>query len=513
MRSVQFYLWRFISLAVIAGRRWGVNLLTVGVMLTILLFPGGVEAKVFLPAFFSDNMVLQQKDEVAIWGRSDKRGKINVTTSWDNQRYTTAIHKDGKWRVEVKTPVAGGPYTLVIDDGEKTELKNILIGEVWLCSGQSNMEMPMKGFKGQPVENSNMDILRSGNPQLRLFTVKRHSVAQPQEDVSGSWQEAAPEAVRDFSATAYYFGRLLQEQLGIPVGLIMSAWGGSPAESWMSKEMLSAFPELQAKIPATDEAIKVKNRTPSTLYNGMIHPLLGYGIKGCIWYQGESNYENPGQYVDLFSTLIRSWRKVWGRDEFPFYYCQIAPYEYGLITEKGKDTINSAFLREAQLKVAQQMPNVGMAVLMDAGYREGIHPTNKRTAGERLALLALVKQYGIKGVAAEGPVYKSMEVKNDTVVLSFDQDKMWVTAKNGQLMNFKIAGADRKFYPARAWLNRSKVCVKSNRVKQPVAVRYAFENYADGDLFGTEGLPVSSFRTDDWQDKDSSGDSGAVIPE
>lgn len=486
--------------------------LSSGILLAGILCCLKSEAKITLPAFFSDNMVLQQQDQVWLWGNATGK-RVQVTTGWNGKEYSVRPDRQGKWKVQVETPRAGGPYDISFDDGEKTTLQNILIGEVWLCSGQSNMEMPMKGFKGQPVEGSNMDILRSKNSQLRLFTVKRHSTVTPQTDVTGSWQEASPEVVRDFSATAYYFGRLLQEQLGIPVGLIMSAWGGSPAEAWMSKDMLTPWQEAQARIPAEDAGIKVKNRTPSTLYNGMIHPLVGYGIKGCIWYQGETNYERPEEYPAVFSTLISSWRKVWGRGDFPFYFCQIAPYEYGLITEPGKTPVNSAFLREAQLKVSRDMPNTGMAVLMDAGYREGIHPARKRIPGERLALLALVKSYGVKGVTAESPVYRSMEVKNDTVVLSFDRDKMWVTAKDGQLKNFTVAGADRKFYPAEAWLNRSKVCVKSSQVLHPVAVRYAFVNYADGDLFGTEGLPVSSFRTDNWKDTDSSGDTGAIIPE
>ncbi len=264
--------------------------------------------------------------------------------------------------------------------------------------------------------------------------------------------------------------RVLQEILQVPIGLIATSWGGSSVEAWMEKEMLRSFSEV--KIPQTEADIKEKNRTPTTLYNAMIAPLTGYSIKGLIWYQGETN--------------------------FPFYYCQIAPYEYKLVTSPGKEVINSAYLREAQLKAESKIGNAGMVVLMDVGTEKGIHPPRKQPVGERLALQALAKTYKIDGITAESPIYKEMTIKGDTIILSFDRTDMWISAPKGELKNFKIAGADKIFYPAQAWIDRSKVLVRSGSVKQPVAVRYAFENYAEGDLFGTEGLPVSSFRTDNW---------------
>ena len=356
--------------------------------------------------------------------------------------------------------------------------------------------MPMKGFKNQPVENANMDILRSRNPELRLFTVKRTSTLTPQNDVTGSWKEASPATVRDFSATAYYFGRLVNEILDVPVGLIVAAWGGSACEAWMTADWLKAFPD--AKIPRSETDIKSKNRTPTVLHNGMLHPLIGLTMKGVIWYQGEDNWNRAHTYADMFTTLINGWRTEWKQGDFPFYYCQIAPYDYGIITERGKEVINTAYLREAQAQVEHRVPNTGMAVLLDAGMEKGIHPPRKQVAGERLALLALTKTYGIEGVNGESPYYKGIEIKNDTVIVSFERAGMWISGKNCfESKNFEVAGEDKVFYPAKAWIERSKMLVKSEMVPHPVAVRYGFVNYVEGDVY-CDGLPLGSFRSDDW---------------
>jgi sialate O-acetylesterase len=342
-----------------------------------------------------------------------------------------------------------------------------------------------------------MDILRSTNPNIRVFTVKRNSTIEAQTDVTGKWEEANPLSVKEFSATGYYFGRLLNQTLNQPVGLVLSAWGGSCIEAWMSEDMLKAFP--QVKIPKTKADIKEANRTPTTLYQAMIRPIVGLTVKGMIWYQGESNYDRASTYTEMMKTMVGSWRKEWAqKDTIPFYYCQIAPYDYSIITEKGKEVINSAYLREAQAKAELQIPKSGMAVLLDAGLKEGIHPTKKQIPGERLALLALTKTYGIHGAASESPLYKSIEIHGDTVQVSFDRCPMWITCKGYESKLFTVAGDDKVFYPAKAWLVRSKMYVKSEAVKKPVAVRYAFENYVEGDLFSNEGLTVSSFRSDNW---------------
>lgn len=475
------------------------NIRILATIIFTVTFSFSAFCEIKLPSVFSNNMLLQQQSNCKIWGKADPNKNITLKTSWHKAKYSTRSDNAGNWELHFETPKASNKTeSIIISDGTKLILENILIGELWICSGQSNMEMAMKGFKNQPVAGSNMDILRSKNPSLRLFTVKRNSTIAPQNDVTGEWTEASPETVKEFSATAYYFGRLLQQTLQIPVGLLVTAWGGSSAEAWMSPQMLQTHPEIQ--IPKSEADIKEKNRTPTTLYQAMIHPLLNLKIKGFIWYQGETNYDRAGSYAQLFTDLVAGWRENWNQtDSLPFYYCQIAPYDYGLITEKGKKVINSAFLREAQAKAEVLIPNSGMAVLLDAGLKTGIHPDRKQIPGERLALLALQKTYKIQGITAESPTFKNIEIHNDTIQISFDRAPMWLTAKNGELTLFQIAGPDRTFVPAKAWIVRSKVYVKSEQIKNPIAVRYAFENFVDGDLFSTEGLPVSSFRSDDWE--------------
>lgn len=463
-------------------------------ILTALLAATTAGAKVTLPKMFSDGMVMQRETNANLWGTAKGSATVSITTSWDGKTYSVKAGKDGKWKTSVPTPKAGGPYRITLSDGEETVLDNILIGELWLCSGQSNMEMPMKGFKNQPVENAVEDILHSADSQLRLFTVKRNSRFAPVDTVSGHWSEAAPASVREFSATAYHFGRELRRMLGVPVGLIVTSWGGSACEAWMKADWLKAFPD--AKIPATEADVKSKNRTPTVLYNGMLHPLIGITMRGVIWYQGEDNVPRYKTYANMLTTMVREWRAEWGQGDFPFYYCQIAPYDYSLIDW----TTNSALLREQQSKAELMMPNAGMAVLMDAGLEYGIHPRKKHLAGLRLALLALKNTYGVEGLTAESPYYKEVKFQGDTAVVTFERAGMWVYGSNGLKSDlFEVAGEDRVFHPAKAWIERSKVYVKSDAVKRPVAVRYAFKNWAMGDLY-CDGLPLPSFRTDNWEE-------------
>ena len=452
-----------------------------------------ISAKVVLPKIFASGMVMQQQTDANLWGEAKADATVKIATSWNKKTVSVKAGNDGKWAAKIQTPAAGGPYYITFNDGEKTVIDNILVGELWICSGQSNMEMPMKGFKNQPVENAVEDILHSGDSKMRLFTVKRTSLFQPATDVVGEWKKASPEAVRNFSATAYYFGRELRRMLNVPVGLIVTSWGGSSCEAWMNRDWLKAFPQIE--LPASQETIKSKNRTATVLYNGMLHPLAGISMRGVIWYQGEENVSRSGYYADLFSRMIKGWREEWKEGDFPFYYCQIAPYDYNII---GWGQYNSAFLREQQAKAEKMNKNVGMACLMDAGLEYGIHPRKKQLAGMRLALLALDKTYGIKGITSETARYKDVEFKGDTAVITFERAGMWVYGKDGLKSNlFEVAGEDRVFHPAKAWIERSKLYVKCDEVKKPVAVRYAFKDWADGDLF-CDGLPVSSFRTDNW---------------
>ncbi|WP_461533162.1 sialate O-acetylesterase [Sinomicrobium sp.] len=446
-------------------------------------------AQTKLGALFSDHMVLQRETEVSIWGTDNPDTKISISTEW-GEKASAVTDADGKWKLTVKTTDAGDPYTIEIKGSEKIVLSDVLLGEVWLCSGQSNMQMPMKGFNGQPINNSNDIVLNSTNPQLRLFHVKRDMSDNPKENYEGSWKQATPEAVFNFSAVAYMYGSMLQEKLGVPVGIINSSVGGTRVEAWTRNEVLTD-PKLGVKVKMGKSEMDKNNA--SVLYNAMIHPLIPYGIKGVLWYQGESNRGNHEEYKTLFPAMINSWREEWGLGDFPFYYVQIAPYGY-----KGK--INSAYLREAQLHSLQHTTNTGMAVTMDIGSKGSIHPPEKREVAKRLLYLALAKTYGYKGILYNGPVYKAMEVKDNKVHLSFDYAPNGLFNFGKPLSDFTIAGKDRKFHPAEAKITRGKLVVWSKEVPEPVAVRYGWSNYLVGSLFNLAGLPASSFRTDNWEE-------------
>ncbi|MDT0677596.1 sialate O-acetylesterase [Autumnicola musiva] len=455
-------------------------------------------AQIELPALFSDNMILQQQTEVPVWGWGDKNSEYNITTSWSQETYSVKTDESGRWSTKVSTPEAGGPYTLKVSKGSQNKIiQNVLIGEVWLCSGQSNMEMPLKGFPGQPVEGGNEAIVRSKNNKIRLITIPRDSKVEPKKDFEGSWNEASPKYVADFSATAWYFGSLVQEVLEVPVGLIHVSYGGSNVEAWMSKEMLKDFDSIA--VPENQEAIGEPNRTATALYNGMLSPVIGYGIQGAIWYQGESNYDRPFQYRHLFKKMVKDWREEWEQGEFPFYFAQIAPFDYSAFTP---DTIvekyNSAYVRESQLKASHEIPNSGMAVLMDVGEKENIHPAQKKKGGYRLAYLALAKTYGMEGFEYESPEFNSLEIKDTSVVVSFNNVPNGITSLGKEVKGFQIAGENRVFYPANAVVRRKSIVLSSPNVNKPVAVRYLFKNYAEAELFSVGGLPISSFRTDDW---------------
>ncbi len=459
-------------------------------LITILCaFSVNLEAKVKLPSIFGNGMVLQQQTEVAIWGTANEKAAVNVVTSWNNQSYKTKADEKGKWKLKVKTPEAGGPYSITISDGEKIVLSDILIGEVWVCSGQSNMEMPVKGYKNQPVLGSNKTIATSSNPEIRLFNVKKQKTVIPQEDFTGLWTHCEPEYVANISATAYYFGRMLQDVLKVPVGIICSSWGGTNIVAWTSENSIKQFNWLE--LPSKDQESPDTN-APTVLFNGMINPMVGYGMRGVIWYQGESNRNEPENYFKYMKGIMDNWRSLWNIGDFPFYFCQIAPYGYN-------DKLNSAFLREVQQKASFEAKNSGMACLMDVGEEFCIHPADKEAAGDRLAYIALAKTYNKKGFAYSGPVYKSMSTEGSVIKLSFDFAENGLTTFGKPLTNFIIAGDDQKFYPANAYLTRDGLFVSSPRVNKPVAVRYAWEHFVVGELFNTEGLPASSFRTDDWE--------------
>ena len=451
-----------------------------------------LRAEVKLPAIFSDNMVLQQQTDVAFWGKATPGANVSLKTSWNGKSYSVRADKDGNWKTKVSTPSAGGPYTVTISDSKAVTIKNVMIGEVWVCSGQSNMEMPVKGYWNQPVSGSNEFIASSSNDQIRLITLPRIASLTPIDDFQGSWKSCEPENVANFSATAYFFGLMLNKALKVPVGLICTAWGGTRIEPWISEAGFTNFDWI--KLP--DKNVpqeKLSQQTPTVLFNAMINPIAGYGIRGAIWYQGEANRNEPVQYRKLMPRLAENWRSVWGVGEFPMYYVQIAPYDYG------PAGLNSALLREAQFKAATEGKNMGMACIMDTGEKDCIHPANKKVAGDRLAYLALIKTYGKKGFACDGPVLKEMKVEGNQVKLTFDNAVNGLTSFGKQLSCFEVAGANKRFFPAQAFITNAGVTLFSPLVNEPVAVRYAFKDFIIGDLFNTEGLPASSFRTDDWE--------------
>ncbi|WP_026063412.1 sialate O-acetylesterase [Pedobacter arcticus] len=464
------------------------------ITLILLLFTNNLSAKVKLPSVFSNGMVLQQQSNVLIWGKATPAVNMTIVTSWDKKRYTLKSTADGTWETKMSTPIAGGPYTITINDGTNLVLSDILIGEVWIASGQSNMEMPLKGFINQPVLNADETIAQSNNPQIRLFQVKKVSWAMPLDDCSGTWETAKPASVTTFSAVAYGYAKILQEKLKVPVGIIQVAWGGTRIESWMTVNSLKSFPDLWVP-PVENKALKSKN-TPSGLYNGMVNPLVGYGIKGVIWYQGETNRKNWYEYSKLLPTMVKEWRTIWNIGDWDFYYVQIAPYD------KPTDKSYAFFplVREAQLKALDDIPNSGMAVLTDVGAQNTVHPSDKESVSKRLSYLALAKSYGFKDIKWSGPVYKNMKINDDKVILFFDlADGLYF--KNQESTNFEIAGNNKVFYPATAKIKGSEISVFSDKVKKPVAVRYAFKAWVKGDLFNGIGLPASSFRTDNWKMK------------
>lgn len=452
------------------------------------------QAKLKVASILGDNMVLQRNTEVKLWGKAEPNQKIIIKTDWNKTTLNTVANEKGKWMVKVKTTEAGGPFTISVVSGkEKVLLKNILLGEVWLCSGQSNMEMIISGKIDQPVNGSNDFLTESDNSNIRLFTVKKASMETPQDTCTGNWEVASSISVAQFSAVGYLYAKQLQRILNVPVGMICSSWGGSRVEAWMSKETLSNYPEALKQ--TTQEKTQIQNRA-SRLYNGMILPIINYTIKGAIWYQGEGNIVNYKDYASLQASMVANWRNSFGIGEFPFYFVQIAPYSYG-----NSKAINSALQRDEQLKSMSLIPNSGMISTFDIGEEKSIHPAEKNVVAKRLSYWALSKTYGLKGISYQSPTFKSLSIKDSVVCVDFDNADNGLSSFGKEVECFEIAGSDSIFYPAKMSINKKQACVWSTQVKMPVVVRYGFCNFpkTTGYLYNTAGLPVSSFRTDNWK--------------
>lgn len=466
------------------------NLTCQKLLLTIFLLSLGtcfLQSQTSTASIFGNNMVLQQSTDANIWGWDKAGQKIKVRTSWNNNEYASISDMDGKWIMKIKTPSAGGPYKITVKGSSTLILENVLIGEVWLCSGQSNMEIPVKGYINQPILNSQETILNSSNDYIREFAVKRTYSRVPQSTCEGEWKISNPENTRDFSATSYFFGRKLNSVLNIPIGLIHSSWGGTDVLAWTDSMTVASY----NTIDLNDYAGRNHNY-PAALFNGMINPIVQYSINGVIWYQGEYNRTQSKLYDYAFPGMIKNWRELFNKDDMSFYFVQIAPYRYD-----GKNI--SALLRESQLKTMLNVDNTGMAVTMDIGDYSCIHPAEKEKVGDRLAYWALTKMYGIRGIYFSGPVYREMEIKGHEAHLYFDYAEEGLTSFGKKLKYFQVAGDDKVFYPAEAKISgKGRIIVTCDEVEEPVAVRYAWLDYAKGNLFNNAGLPASSFRTDNW---------------
>ena len=468
-------------------------------ILVILSFvAGSAFAKVTLPDILSDNMVLQQSTGVKLWGKASPNATVKVQPSWVKMTTTVKTDSKGNWQTTIQTPAATFSHqTLTFSDGEVLTLKNILIGEVWLASGQSNMEMPLNGFWNCPVKGANETIALSGqNKGIRFATVPKTPAYEPQETVAGKWMESNPNNAPWFSATAYHFAQTLYHSLDVPVGIIVCSWGGSRVESWTNRQILETYPDIDLTKKGIEDVQDWKR--PLLMYNGMLKPLNNFTIKGFIWYQGESNVGKHTDYPTRFAAMVELWRKDWGLGNLPFYYAEIAPWIYG----DGELGTSGALLREAQFKSQFIIPNSGMIStndLVEEYEKTNIHPKNKTDVGKRLAYLALNQTYAFKNIAAHGPEFKSMEVKDGKIILSFNYAPDGFNREN-DIRGFEICGSDKVFMPAVARLdnNNLKIILSNEQISNPVAARYGFRNFQPGNLANTRELPVVPFRTDNF---------------
>jgi len=452
-------------------------------MFCFFIFPS--QAAIRLPSILANNMVMQQQSTTQLWGWSKPGEKVKITTSWDNNTAEVTADGNARWQTSIQTPKAGGPYTIVFEGENKIVLENVFIGEVWVCSGQSNMEWNYyNGIASIKDEFSDLDKLN-----VKLFQVTKATSKTLQDNNEGNWMVCDSNTLKNFSAVAYYFGKVLNKELNVPIGLISSNWGGTPAEVWTPADLVENNSVLK------DAAVQKKPSswwpiTPGYAYNAMIAPFTNFNIAGAIWYQGESNVETASSYTQLMDTMITSWRRSWHKD-FPFYYVQIAPNRYF-------NHHVGALLREAQTRNLVTK-NTGMVVISDlVNDTLNIHPTNKKDVGLRLANYALSETYGLTRGNYKSPMFKSFAVRKNQIVIDFDNVESGLIIKGNEGKEIFISGADKIFYHATVKLKGKQLIVSNKRVKNPVAVRYQFSNTGIGNLFSKEGLPVAPFRTDTW---------------
>jgi sialate O-acetylesterase len=468
-------------------RVWSLTLAAVALFLTQT-----AKAAVKLPAVFSDHMVLQREQPLPVWGW-DEAGKSITVTLGEAKAIATA-GADGKWQVMLPAQKAGGPLTLRVEGTSTVALKDVLVGDVWICSGQSNMEWSVAA-SANPQE----EIAAGDHPQIRHIKINHTPADKPQTEVpSGGWQVCSPQTVANFTAVGYYFGRHLQQTLNVPIGLIGSNWGGTRIEPWTAPcgfQQVPALKDIADKLdtfPLKNDKGQINHQSALALYNGMIHPLVPYAIRGAIWYQGESNNGEGMLYHEKMKALIAGWRCVWNKPNLPFYFVQLAPFRYG------GDPKRLAELWEAQTATLC-VPHTGMAATVDISNVADIHPKNKQDVGKRLALWALAQEHGQSNLVCSGPLYKGMKAEGNKIRLEFDHVGGGLVARDGKpLSRFEIAGEDKKFAEAQAAIDGNTVVVQADAVAQPVAVRFGWHQEAEPNLSNKEGLPASPFRTDKW---------------
>ncbi|MCL7764509.1 sialate O-acetylesterase [Polaribacter sp. Z014] len=482
-----------------------------------------VTAQVTLPNFFSDHMVLQRNHKNPIWGNADKNEKITV--SINGQEHTTKANKNGYWKVILNSMKAGGPYNLLVKGKNTVEIKDILIGEVWLCSGQSNM-----GWKVAGTTFADLEIASAKYPKIRFLKVPLVGNLDKQDNFDASWEVCTPETVGTFSANGYFFGRKLHQTLGVPIGLINVAWGASAIETWIPRDAMDASGEYTEMLAQWDEKManytqatfdketkaykswekggkkgkrlnpardhRIGQNTPANGFNGLVNPIVGYGIKGAIWCQGETNLGRAYQYRTLFPLLINTWRKLWNQGDFPFYWVQVAGLKEKTL-EIGKGNM-WAEMREAQ-SMTLSLPNTGEAIVYDLSESNNIHFKDKQTSANRLVLHALNNDYGVK-LKAKSPSYQSMKVEGNKITITFkDVAQSLYAFDENTVKGFMISGKDQKFVWAKAnIIGKNKVVVFADEISKPIAVRFAWSNNPYANLYDKANLPVTAFRTDNW---------------
>ena len=456
------------------------------IYLLVFLASFSINCQLELNNLFSDNMVLQRNSNVNIWGKTSPNQVVKVYSSWNNITTKTKADNNGDWLLKINTSSDQSAHQLVISTKSESKIiNNVLLGEVWFGSGQSNMQMTFDGYVNEPINDSQDIIGKANNGKIRLLTVERKFSSKKLKDFKGKWELSNPQSVRHFSAAAYSFASYINETLNVPVGIIVTSWGGTPAEAWAEKNHL-------------DENFKsgvLKNNTNREhynlgyLFNGMINPLIPYTIKGALWYQGENNRLRANNYSKLMQVMVESWRNEWGQGDFPFYFVQIAPFRYD-----GPNKTSSALLRDSQLDAMHNIVNSGMVSTVDIGDLNSIHPPEKIKVGNRLAYWALNKTYGFKSITPSGPIVKSAKKNGSSVIISFDYAKNGFYNFNGPLKDFELSGDDNQFYKATAKISGRSIIVESDKVSNPSKVRYGWKNYFEASLFNLDGLPASSFQ-------------------